>query len=64
MILGRGLDEQREAERWGGMGWTGREDGVFHQPRLIWFQVTENPTQTSLKHQDAKYVNGSASGVI
>ena len=45
---------------WGGL----EEDGVFHQPRLIWFQVTENPTQTSLKHQDTKYVNGSASGVI
>ena len=42
-----------EAERCRGLwGGSGREDGVFYQPKLLWFHVRGNPTLTSLKHQE------------
>lgn len=58
-----------EVERHRGV--SGREAVVFYQPRLLWFQVTGNLTQTSLKHWEtvlahviAKYLNCSASGAV
>lgn len=66
---GRRLAEQSRSRK--AQGVSGREAVVFYEPRLLWFQVTGNPTQTSLKHWEivwahviAKYLKRSGSGAI